>query len=45
MGKGSGIVTTVAWVAALVQGQSLAWEHPHTTGAALKRKKERKKEI
>jgi len=33
------------WWAATAPNPSLAWELPYTMGAALKRKKKRKKEI
>ena len=34
MGKGSGIVTATAWVAAVVQVRSPPWELPHAMGMA-----------
>ena len=39
--KGSGVA--VAWVAAVANIQSLAWELPHAMGAAIKRKKKKEK--
>ena len=41
MGGGPGVVTTVAWEAAVVQVPSLAWELPHALGAAKKKKKKK----
>ena len=38
--KGSGIVTAMAQVAAVVPVGSLAWELLHTVGAAKKKKKD-----
>ena len=35
--KGSGIAAPVALVIAMVQIQSLVWELPHATGAAIKK--------
>ena len=45
MGQGSGMVTAAAWVAATVQVQSLAGEHPQPWdgGKKKKKKKERKR--
>ena len=40
VGKGSGVVTALAQVAALVQVWSLAWERPHATGTTKKSKME-----
>ena len=37
-GKGSGVVTAAAWVAAVAQGRSLAQELLHGAGMARKRK-------
>ena len=42
MGSGPGIVTVAPLVAAVAQVQSLAWELPHATGAAKKKKKDEK---
>ena len=42
-GSGSGIVSAVALVAAVVRVQSLAWEHSHAVGVAKKRKKQQDK--
>ena len=39
VGLGSSIVTAVILVAAVAQVQSLAWEFPNATGAAIKKKK------
>ena len=50
VGKGSGVVTALAWVSALAWIGSLAWELPHAMDVAKKKegrkekgKKERKK--
>ena len=40
-----GVAVAVAWPAAAALIQPLAWELPHAAGVALKRKKERKREI
>ena len=45
MGGGPGVVTTVAWEAAVVQVPSLAWELPHALGAAKKKKKKKRQFI
>ena len=38
MDKGSSSVTVAAWVAAVLQVRSLAWEFPRATGATRKKK-------
>ena len=39
------VLSSVVWVAALVQVQSLAWELPHAMGTAKGKKKKDKQEI
>ena len=40
VGWGSGVVTAAAWISAMAQVQSLAWELLHTMGIAKKKKVE-----
>ena len=42
-GRGSGFVTVAAWVTAMAQVQSLAWEFTHAAGVAKRKKKKKKK--
>ena len=37
-GYGYSIVTAAAWIAAVAQVQSLAWELPHAAGVTKKKK-------
>jgi len=41
-GQGSGLVSAVAWVTAVVGIRSLAWELPHAHGCSKEKKKKRK---
>lgn len=44
-GWGTSVVTTVTLVTALMQVQSLAWEHPHAAGVAKTTTTKKKRQI